>query len=316
LNILYLVIFVVRSIISQICQTEDGDKCIFPFVYKRKTFFGCTQFEAPDTRPWCSTKVNARGEHVASQFGHCSDTCPRDLICSSLRVTDSDDDFASGIYESFRIHKNKPVYLNVEKDFHLFWISEEIGWAIGQEEGIKTGGAFYSSGPSYMPNNVKQSVYSFDGISEPWLGQWRDKFIRVECADSKERIPFRYNRDQPLYSLPSQLECEEHEICLPRKQCPYYHKMVKTIARPKVDAEHRSMIITELRTKVCNYEKRGLCCNICEDIEEKCQDRSQCPGIQMKLNLLESNQMNHSESVHLYNQLFSKLCSRKNQFCC
>lgn len=264
-------------------------------------------------RPWCSTMVNARGEHVSSQFGHCSNECPRDLICSSLRVIDSDEDFASGIYKSFRIHKNKPVYRNHEKDHFLFWISDEIGWAIGQEEGIKSGGAFYSSGPSYMPTNVEKSV---DRIIEPWLGRWRDQMIRVECADSKERIPFLYDRDKILYSLPSQSECEEHELCLSRKECPYYNKMLTTIARPKFDKEQKSTIIRELRTKVCNYEERGLCCNICEDIQEKCQDRSQCPGIQMKLNLLESHQMNHSESVHLYNQLQSKLCSSKNQFCC
>ena len=64
-----------------------------------------------------------------------------------------------------------------------------------------SGGAFYSSGPSYMPTNVEKSV---DRIIEPWVGRWRDQMIRVECADSKERIPFLYDRDKILYSLPSQ----------------------------------------------------------------------------------------------------------------
>ena len=37
---------------------------------------------------------------------------------------DDDDDYATGVFEANRMHKDKPVFKNKEKDMFIFWISE------------------------------------------------------------------------------------------------------------------------------------------------------------------------------------------------
>ena len=71
--------------------------------------------------------------------------------------------------------------------------------------------------------------------------------------------------------------------------------------------------------QICNRSLKGLCCNLCQNKEEDCQTLSQCPEIQMKLNLLESHELNHSESITVFNQLQSKVCLQnesQKKFCC
>ena len=55
------------------CRTvagpSSGKKCIFPFTHNRKTYYACTRDSASATRhqyPWCSTKVDADGNHIGN----------------------------------------------------------------------------------------------------------------------------------------------------------------------------------------------------------------------------------------------------------
>ena len=64
------------------CQADNGKVCVFPFKFRNKQFRGCTT-EFDDTgAAWCSTKVNAEGEHVsgAGEWGYCRG-------CSTTPVT-------------------------------------------------------------------------------------------------------------------------------------------------------------------------------------------------------------------------------------
>jgi len=53
-----------------------GKPCIFPFKFTRtnKTYHSCTY--DTEMEPWCSTKVNSRGEHLTGNWGQCPDSCP------------------------------------------------------------------------------------------------------------------------------------------------------------------------------------------------------------------------------------------------
>lgn len=66
------------------CLTESGKiigkKCIFPFKFNEKIFFGCTKEYDPDGRLWCSTKVELNNEHIAGNWGYCNNKCPNDAI--------------------------------------------------------------------------------------------------------------------------------------------------------------------------------------------------------------------------------------------
>merc|ERR1719346_752945 len=45
---------------SQSCTTVLGSLCVFPFIYKGRTFVRCTEFEEPFA--WCATRVASNGE--------------------------------------------------------------------------------------------------------------------------------------------------------------------------------------------------------------------------------------------------------------
>ena len=57
-----------------------GKKCIFPFTFRGNTHYGCTKQNQPIlvNQPWCSTKVDQNGKHVArgGHYGGCSPNCP------------------------------------------------------------------------------------------------------------------------------------------------------------------------------------------------------------------------------------------------
>jgi hypothetical protein len=52
--------------------------CVFPFKFQGEVYNGCpVDLEDPSKR-WCSTRVDANGEHItgAGEFGHCGPDCP------------------------------------------------------------------------------------------------------------------------------------------------------------------------------------------------------------------------------------------------
>ena len=56
------------------CKTQGGTLCVFPFKYNGKTHDACTLDGQND--PWCSTKVDANGQHVTLNWGDCAEGCP------------------------------------------------------------------------------------------------------------------------------------------------------------------------------------------------------------------------------------------------
>ena len=74
--------------------------------------------------------MNSSGFHVQGQFGHCSPDCPQEPVCGSLRVLDTDDDFASGLYSAARGRRSggRPVWVDEANSLFIYWISAEAGW--------------------------------------------------------------------------------------------------------------------------------------------------------------------------------------------
>eukprot|EP00095_Tigriopus_kingsejongensis_P002458 maker-scaffold1402_size43054-snap-gene-0.8 protein:Tk02458 transcript:maker-scaffold1402_size43054-snap-gene-0.8-mRNA-1 annotation:"hemolymph proteinase 5" len=61
---------------GQYCTTISGPRanrlCVFPFIYDGTNFNECTNRDDPDSKPWCSTLVDALGNHIPGNWGHCS----------------------------------------------------------------------------------------------------------------------------------------------------------------------------------------------------------------------------------------------------
>ena len=58
-------------------KSHEIKPCVFPFKYLGQTLSQCTTLRDPDKIPWCSTKVDANGNHVTSGgfWGHCGQDC-------------------------------------------------------------------------------------------------------------------------------------------------------------------------------------------------------------------------------------------------
>ena len=232
--VVFLLLLLLDSTRCQSCQTEAKVPCVFPFRHKARTHVGCTTEHAVDGLAWCSTKVDSTGLHVTGEeaWGACDPSCPRDLVCRVLRVKDLEDDFSSGLFEfTGSVHHDKPVYDNRAKGLSIFWNSEEAGWGLGYEDGKKTGGSFYSSGPEVT--------------GEPWLGAWEDQMVEVSCED--QEVPL-----VPLQLLPQEAGrpvCSSEERCVTRAQCPQVQQQYQTLQTlPKGDPQALD-IIRQLKTK-------------------------------------------------------------------
>jgi len=64
------------------CSTTPESKkpnvpCVFPFIYKGKTYNGCTQDSDPDGKQWCATKVDEFDFYIekSGEYGYCSEEC-------------------------------------------------------------------------------------------------------------------------------------------------------------------------------------------------------------------------------------------------
>ena len=52
-----------------------GERCVFPFIYKRVAYNSCTTEDDPENRRWCSVQVDSSGRHVQGNWGYCPSTC-------------------------------------------------------------------------------------------------------------------------------------------------------------------------------------------------------------------------------------------------
>jgi len=298
-----------RSVTAS-CKLESGQHCIFPFRHKNITYAGCTEDHDPDGRLWCSTEVDDEGNHLAGKKAwiHCPISCPKasnriNPDCKSLVVKDKDEDFSSGIYivDKKRTSHGWAVYVNPEKQLFMFRLDKNLGWAIGYEKGITSGGSFYSSGPEVT--------------DEPWLGQWNEESITVECS---ERIPF-------LSSITSvsdtSRKCEGNEACLTREHCPAIERAYAMLLGKRKNDQNSKAIAEELKRKVCNKKQKGFCCqtqdqSMCNN-GELCLPVDRCPYINSRVESLRSRTASTKELVQVYKELKGRLCDARNEmFCC
>ena len=61
--------------ITEVCQTVDGEDCVFPFIYKEKTYNECTKEGSSNSKPWCATSVMENKTVIPSNWGDCKDIC-------------------------------------------------------------------------------------------------------------------------------------------------------------------------------------------------------------------------------------------------
>ena len=65
------------------CATATGPDlnadCIFPFIWLGFLHYGCTNIDEPT--PWCSTHIDADGNHVLGNWGYCNSSCDAVLQC-------------------------------------------------------------------------------------------------------------------------------------------------------------------------------------------------------------------------------------------
>ena len=58
---------------------DPGEKCIFPFKFEGKTYYGCPpDIDDPSKGGWCSTKTDSNGNHLSGYgaYGYCRKSCP------------------------------------------------------------------------------------------------------------------------------------------------------------------------------------------------------------------------------------------------
>ena len=57
------------------CQTEEGKKCVFPFVYNGHTYNSCTCDDSDSGLAWCATAVNRNRNVQHGSWGDCKPGC-------------------------------------------------------------------------------------------------------------------------------------------------------------------------------------------------------------------------------------------------
>ena len=113
---------------------------------------------------------------------------------------------------------------------------------------MESGGAFYSSGPSLLEENLEF------GVNEPWIGQWKDDLLKVTCKD-QQKTPFRQLTKHPEYVVTTDQgsSCEENELCVPREMCPTHNDTYNKLKTLPKNSKEAKEIIKNLRKKVDIY---------------------------------------------------------------
>jgi len=308
---LYSVVTILATLLvlcSAVCKTNNGEECVFPFLYKNTTYAGCTDDKDPDGKYWCSTMVDSLGQHVKSSWGHCQSDCPTaaDMLtpdCQALVVTDQDQDFSSGVYkvDKTRTVLGRVVYINTDKDLFIFWLPNNAGWGVGYESGLSSGGSFYSSGPEV--------------VGEPWLGVWAEPKLQVWCSVD---LPFLDN----VSSLPQTTRtCSDTESCLARHHCPAVERSYQQLLGKRKDDPASIVVARMLKRKVCNTRLKGFCCagkddTVCKE-SQSCRTMESCPDNRRMVETIRGNSLHYTEAARIYRELRGRVCdSRRKMLCC
>ena len=71
--------------LSERCETQKVDNCVFPFWYDGKEYYNCTRAWAGmpiNSKPWCATRgtrlyfVEKNPAYNDSDWGYCHEGCP------------------------------------------------------------------------------------------------------------------------------------------------------------------------------------------------------------------------------------------------
>ena len=181
------------------CYTKTRKACIFPFKYAGRIYNQCIDLLNSGT-PWCSTRVDSYGHHVAGHWDDCEETCPLnncpvgyvrsfpDTTCyriSSLRERvesfDEAEDICQG--EGARLWQPK-VYasvsrlLNLEDDI----LNYDAYYATGMRK--INGRTTYQNGELVDKafSNIIPWNYSYTyRLNEDCYGLYKARFQRLSC---------------------------------------------------------------------------------------------------------------------------------------
>ena len=65
---------------DNVCRTQNGRKCVFPFEYKKKTYNGCTGDHSESGKFWCL-------EEGFMKWGYCKANCPSHVAAGVANPT-------------------------------------------------------------------------------------------------------------------------------------------------------------------------------------------------------------------------------------
>ena len=51
---------IILTVLNPGCKTKEGENCLFPLVYERKTYNKCVEY---DDGPWCATKLKPNNNY-------------------------------------------------------------------------------------------------------------------------------------------------------------------------------------------------------------------------------------------------------------
>ena len=59
------------------CKSFNGKNCVFPFMYKGKSYTQCTKDYSENEKFWCANEVEPFTRNIVNeQWGDCDDRCP------------------------------------------------------------------------------------------------------------------------------------------------------------------------------------------------------------------------------------------------
>jgi len=171
--------------IPTLCTTLDGDRCIFPFVYKNVTHLRCTYADSPT--PWCATRVDQQSnEVITNRWGDCllssqRSSCPAETLNLPSCTTVSGPDTGKSCIFPFR-HNGVTYKKCTSAGLDQAWCSTKVN-SNGEHIG---GQGFYGICPTSCPggeNNANQLCKNRD--------RWTEGCSTCECITGKAVCTYR-----------------------------------------------------------------------------------------------------------------------------